>query len=146
MTELFPDIRIVKIVIIVGVILLSIAIYLIFQSNYNNPTSINQTTDLVPVDTELTVKTKSVQTIDRKTMEIRLDNIIYLETEYPDLLTDEEANILISQIIGQGYGYSDPEVDQKADKIIDKIEQFMINEEHELRKEYCKDVFCTIGE
>lgn len=139
MTELFPDIRIVKIVIIVGVIMLSIAIYLIFQSNYNNPTTINQTTDLVPVNTEITIKPKSVQTIDRKTMEVILDNIIYLETEYPDLLTDEEANVLISQAVGKGYGYSDPEVDQKADKILDKIDQFFINKG-------CKDVFCTIGE
>ena len=65
----------------------------------------------------------------RKTlMKMEVDNIINLTKAYPDLLTDEEVNILLSVAIGKGHGMEDPEVDVKAIKIMYKIIEFLMDE------------------
>ena len=66
----------------------------------------------------------------RKTlMKMEVDNIINLTKAYPDLLTDDEVNILLSVAIGKGHGMEDPEVDVKAIKIMYKIIEYLMDEQ-----------------
>lgn len=66
----------------------------------------------------------------RKTlMKMEVDNIINLTKAYPDLLTDEEVNILLSVAIGKGHGMEDPEVDVKAIKIMYKIIEYLMDDQ-----------------
>lgn len=50
-----------------------------------------------------------------------IETIIFIERNYPDLLTDDEVDILISYTIGKSYGLVDPEVDHKAMNILFKL-------------------------
>jgi len=65
----------------------------------------------------------------RKTlMKIDVENIINLTKTYPDLLTDDEVNILLSVAIGKGHGMEDPEVDVKAIKIMNRVIKYLMDE------------------
>jgi len=56
-----------------------------------------------------------------ETMKIDIETIIEITKKYPDLLTDEEVDILLSHTIGKGYGMIDQEVDSEAQKIMWKV-------------------------
>ena len=56
-----------------------------------------------------------------ESMKIDVQTIIDIEKNYPDLLTDEEVDILLSHTIGKGYGMIDHEVDEEAQKIMWKV-------------------------
>lgn len=56
-----------------------------------------------------------------KSVKMDIEKIILITKNYPDLLTDEEVDILLSYTIGTAYGFVDPEVDQKAMEIMFKL-------------------------
>ena len=50
-----------------------------------------------------------------------VESIIGIEKKYPNLLTNEELDILLSHSIGKQYGLVDQEVDAEAQKIMWKV-------------------------
>ena len=50
-----------------------------------------------------------------------VESIIGIEKKYPNLLTNEELDILLSHSIGKQYGLVDQEVDEQAQKIMWKV-------------------------
>jgi len=57
-------------------------------------------------------------------MRMDIENIINLTKNHPDLLSDSEVDILLSKAIGNSYGYTDLEVDRKAQAIMWKIADY----------------------
>ncbi len=57
----------------------------------------------------------------KQLMKINIENILELVKNNPDLLTDDEVDILLSIAVGKGNGFTDPEVDAKGEKIMWKI-------------------------
>lgn len=58
---------------------------------------------------------------------MNIQTLIDIEKNYPDLLSDEEVDILLSYTIGRGYGMVDHIVDQKAMKIMWKLTEAGFN-------------------
>ncbi len=54
-------------------------------------------------------------------MKMNIESIMELVKNNPDLLTDDEVDILLSIAVGRGHGFTDPEVDAKGEKIMWKI-------------------------
>ncbi len=60
-------------------------------------------------------------------IKMNIQTLIEIEKNYPDLLSDEEVDILLSYTIGRGYGMVDHVVDQKAMKIMWKLTEAGFN-------------------
>lgn len=52
---------------------------------------------------------------------LSIEKIIEIEKNHPELLSDEEVDILLSYVIGKSYGFVDEEVDKKVSAIMLKL-------------------------